>query len=196
MRALAILALATSAIAADIPRNATEGVYVVALDEFGNEIHKRISEPLHSAPEARSLLDGDDELYGRDDWLANENTPTYSTYCGCGFKLNTKDTDAAVADLRKQAGFGTWYPHTAMYSVRGSTVAFMCKRGDGKGWGSSSHIGKLLKQATSACGSYVPGTAHQNQGNDGTTTSNIGIMRWYAGLDFCGKAEGAGDHSC
>ncbi|UNI15411.1 hypothetical protein JDV02_001946 [Purpureocillium takamizusanense] len=199
MRSFAILlTLVTGAIAAVIPTNTTDGVYVVTEDEFGNEIHKRISNPIHSVSEARSLLaESEKQLYGRDDWLANENTPEYSKYCGCGFTLPTGDTDAAVADIKIQMGSGKWFKNKAVYAIRGITVAFVCNRSDDRqAWASSGHITKLLARVSKACGSYVPGTCHQNQGNDGTTTANIGYMRWYSGLDFCDKAQGSDQHGC
>ncbi|KAJ6443605.1 Indoleamine 2,3-dioxygenase [Purpureocillium lavendulum] len=198
MRAIAVLvALAAGAIAAVIPRDATEGVYVVSRDESGNEIHTRIAEPITSASEVRSILDGNGELYGRDDWLANENTHEYKTWCGCGFTMSKGDTDAAVAALKAQAGSGFTYPHLSIYSIRGNVVAFACKSdGVSKGWTSSSNIGNLVKKVTDNCGKYVPGSAHQEQSNDGSSTSDIGYMRWYSGLDFCGKARGAGTGSC
>ena len=174
------LALLSGASALVLPAVQPDGLYQVHRSASGEEIHTRIE----LAPTTTSPSTSPNHLAKR---------AFGQTHCGCGIKVNAKDTDAAVADLKSQLGKNGHRINPAMsyYSVRGGVVAFVCNL-DGnavlKAW--VDIITQAAEQITGACGKYVAGSTGAQY------NFAIGYMNNAKGLDFCGKALGAPAESC
>jgi hypothetical protein len=148
----------------------------IHIDRSGNEIHSRLT----SAPEIS----------------VREPSPLVAravqTYCGCGIRLNTGDTDAANADLANKLQRGTNIgAHYSIYSIRGSAAAFACNLSGGTKLFSGDIIGQNNAKITGSCGKYIAGS-YGEPGNYAT-----GYLRSSEnGGNFCGAALGASAHSC
>lgn len=124
-------------------------------------------------------------------------TPRYvwpgEIFCGCGYNLDPPSCDAAVADLRSQLGsYSTIYQ--AYYSIRGPVVAFVCNLNPGFFVTDSDDYGGYIAVVTQQCGRYVAGTYFAF--DEGEYGADVGYMQYFAGLDFCGAAEGSSQNSC
>jgi hypothetical protein len=163
-----------------LPSNQADGFYRVVRSADGQEVH----EALDTAPTRRYTSPSAQHLSKRD---------FGQTHCGCGIKLNTGDTDAAVADLKNQlSDKGHWIsPSLSYYSIHGSVIAFVCNEDANsvlKAW--TDIVTQAAGQITRACGQYVAGSTGANY------DFSIGYMQNGNGVDFCGNALSAPAKSC
>ena len=174
-----MLAVLSTASAYAIPANQPDGIYEVRRSPSGEEIHTALNLPSERRTSANPL--------------AKRAFAFGHTHCGCGIKLNTGDTDAAVADLENQLGKAGYLIDASMsyYSIRGGVVAFVCNdEGNAALKASSDIVGQALAQITKSCGRYVAGST--GWVND----FSIGYMNNAKDLDFCGASLGAPADHC
>ncbi|KAM7192883.1 hypothetical protein V8F20_008680 [Naviculisporaceae sp. PSN 640] len=194
---LAKIPLLISAVAAfTLPDTPNDGIYKVRIDDNGNEIHEPISSTAISTDiSARSLLAKQDSSNPAGTVEARSATLNGPIWCGCDIKLNETETDAAVSDLKSQAGNGTQIEWgQSYYSTRGGVVAFACAH-DGQVSTSAANITDALKTVTEQCGRYVAGTYHNANSTD-EFWATIGYMRYEKGVNFCELARNSKSGKC
>ncbi|KAJ6442504.1 cupin 2 domain-containing protein [Purpureocillium lavendulum] len=190
MRAISLLlSFAILGSAAIVPRDATDGVYVVTMDAAGNEIHSRVSDPITAREEGLSLDTETDAREARS-LLRREK----SVDCNCYHDLDPKDTNAAVKDLKYQVGSFKFFSYKSVYSIRGSVIAFACNM-HSESYTSAQLIPQMLEAVTQACGRYVVGAATTDE-TPGKHEAWVGYMENIDGVDFCYQRTTWTDSSC
>lgn len=89
------LTLATLAQAFVLPASPSDGVYAVFTYDNGTEVHTKISD----SSETRSLLT---DRTAVNEESALERRQAGRIWCGCGFNMNHRNCDTAVAALKSQ----------------------------------------------------------------------------------------------
>lgn len=173
------------------PGGLADGIYTVAVDDNGNEIHTRVSDGV--------------EVYTRVADAINLSLPpktsrvdkrlTRDIWCGCAFPVDHTNCDLATGDLKNQVSpDGKWVTQN-YYSIRGSVVAYVCNpfhRYMGY-YTDADFLGGIFNEITGACGAYISGNA---QNIVGWAYADVGYMQYGDGLDFCGSAETSKEGSC
>ncbi|KAK1757041.1 hypothetical protein QBC47DRAFT_174500 [Echria macrotheca] len=202
LRSLATAAvLAAGTLAFKLPAGLADGSYVAYRDETGKqvieafttEVANRIGTQSNATSEQGvkpARTDSSDKrgigsagLEERDEWF-------WVSYCGCGFNLDHGNTDRAVQGIKDQCGSCNLAHDQAIFTIAGDVVAFICNGGPT----SASLITRAAEIITQRCGWYVAGTAYLEKGL--WYEPDIGYMRWFAGLDFCGASEGGTSGNC
>ncbi|KAH8754794.1 hypothetical protein F5883DRAFT_376763, partial [Diaporthe sp. PMI_573] len=114
----------SSAAAFNLPGEQADGVYLASIDASGNEVHDLVAPATAHRNAAPFPKTRNNEITARQ--ISARDLPGF-TFCGCDFKLNRGDTDAANNDLKIQIGKAKHIePNSTYYSIRGSVVAFAC----------------------------------------------------------------------
>ncbi|RGP76805.1 hypothetical protein FLONG3_5073 [Fusarium longipes] len=181
-----------------LPEGLTDGFYVAYFDDAGNEVHEMVNVPISSG--AMSGLPLSTSTIGNDEGKLHARAA--ELYCGCGFKMNTRDCDAAVEDLKVQSD--RCYADKkkcnhlidrkmSWYSIRGSVVAFACNWfWEPVAMGRRDYLTDVMARITKNCGLYVPGTYTSSEGG----VPYYGYMNYRAGLDFCMDSDSSNRPRC
>jgi hypothetical protein len=180
-----VLATALLSQALIIPSDITsDGVYQVLIRDDGTEEHTKIADITARSSTEAPTTPLAKILQSRQDYI--------TTWCGCGFNMNTNNCDAAVADMRNQlGGSSTVRARLSYYSIRGAVVAFACNRSGSDQKMDGQTYGQALSIITNRCGRYIAGSVS-------VTGSNfiLGYMRYSSGTDFCGTSTQSSRSSC
>lgn len=122
------------------------------------------------------------------------------SHCSCNNKLNQKDTDDALKALLEQLKSRPRFAGKSIYSISGSTVAFLCR------WNNTNQepvtiglVQPMLPIIKQRCGSYIAGTVsgtHPEKDPGAGYGFWLGYMQHQKGLDFCRGADSAPARDC
>lgn len=140
-----------------IPRNHPGGVYRVAVNDYGHAKHVRLRD---LSPSTKSAL-GNAVTSAAAGLAKRENTGINEVKC-YEYQLDAPDANAAVDNLEKQCGSGSFVEKDAdYYAISGNVVAYACNYAKGPNVFYGNDVRDALENKISEiCGDYVAGYDH------------------------------------
>lgn len=173
-----------------LPRNHPGGVIRPAVNDYGHAKHVRLRDLSPSTESAVGKVVGKAVTSAAATGLLSKRENTGINEIKCyEYQLNATDADAAVDNLEKQAGLGSFVEKDAdYYAIFGDVVAYACNLSKGPNVFYGNDIRDALENKLSdICGDYVAGYDHVE-----TRGARYGYE--IKGAKFCGRGvEGKDD---
>lgn len=173
-----------------LPRNHPGGVIRTAVNDYDYAKHVRLRDLSPSTESAVGEVVGETVASAAATGLLSKRENTGINEIKCyEYQLNATDADAAVDNLEKQAGLGSFVKKDAdYYAISGDVVAYACNFADGPNVFYGNDIRDALENKLSdICGDYVAGYDHID-----TRSLRYGYEKKDA--KFCGRGvEGKDD---